>query len=93
MKTHRWILHVMQARTLPVEGSPDALRTDPLARAARRILVLVLVLGSLGTSAAASYGHDSAGHASANKPAGNIHLAVSAYPASPRQINDVPWMY
>jgi hypothetical protein len=77
MKTHRWILHAaIQART------------DPLAWAARGILILALVLGSLGAVAAASSGYGSGDHASAHQPAGNNRLAASS-----GHIIDVPWMY
>ena len=89
MTTHRRILHdVIPARTIPVEGLPGALRTDPLARAARGILILSLVLGSLGADAAASSAHGSADHASTRQPAGNIRLTASS-----GHIAGKPWMY
>ncbi len=93
MKSHRWIPHVvMQTRTFPVQGSPGALRADPLAQAARGIVILALVLGSIGIDAAESSGYGSAGHASAHQPAGNIRLG-SAYPIGFRASVDRPWMY
>jgi hypothetical protein len=93
MKTHRRILHVViPTRTVPVEGLPEALRADQLVRAARGILVLAVVLGSLGTDAMASSGY-SVGHANAHQQAGNIRLAASAYPISSRHIPDVPWAF
>jgi len=97
MKTHRRILHVaIPARTIPVEALRGALGSDPMVRAARGILVLALVLGSLGslgTDATASAGHGSADHASAHQPAGNIRLAASAYPIGSGHMPDIPWMY
>ncbi len=94
MKTHRWILRVViQARNVPVDGSQGALRTDPLAWAARGILMLAFVLGILGAGAAASSSYGSGDHASAHQPASNIHLAASAYPVSSSHISNVPWMY
>jgi len=93
MKTHGRILPVIQARTVPAEGLPEALRTDPLVWTARGILILALVLGSLGADAAASSDYGSADHASTHKPAGNIHLAASAYPIRSSQIIHTPWMY
>jgi hypothetical protein len=46
MKTHKWIPHVVvQARTVPADTLPGALRTDPLVQAARGILILALALG------------------------------------------------
>ena len=90
MKAHRWILPVaIQTRTVPVEGLPGALRTDPLLRAARGTVILALVLGSLGADAAASSGYGSADHASARKPAANISLAASAS----SRVTNRPWMY
>lgn len=93
MKTHRWILHVaIQARTVPVDGLPGALRTGPLVWAVRGILLLAVVLGSLGADAAASSGYGSGDRASAHQPAGNMRLAASAYPIS-SGYKDAPWMY
>ncbi len=94
MKTDRWILHVViQARTVPVDGLPGALRTDPLVWTARGILILALVLGSLGAGAAASSGYGSTDHATAHQPAGSISLAASAYPISFGDTKNAPWMY
>ena len=94
MMTHKWMLHVViPARTVPVEGSVGALRVDPLVRAARGILILAVVLGSLGTDATVSSGYGSAGHASAHQPAGNIRLAASAYPIGSGHMTNIPWMY
>ena len=93
MKTHRRILHVVTpTRTVPVEGLPEALRADQLVRAARGILVLAVVLGSLGTDATALSGY-SVGHATAHQQAANIRLAASAYPISSHHIPDIPWAY
>jgi hypothetical protein len=94
MKTHRWIPHVVtQARTVPVETLTGSQRTDPLVQTARRILILALVLGGLGTEAVATSGYASVGQASAHQPAGNIRLAASASPISTGHITDSPWMY
>jgi hypothetical protein len=96
MNTHRWIPHVVtQARTVPVETLTGAQRADPLVQAARRILILALVIGSLGADAAAWSGYASVGQASAHQPAGNIRLAASVSPISlsPSHITDSPWMY
>jgi hypothetical protein len=94
MNTHRRVLHVViPARTVPVEGLTGAWQADPLVRAARGILVLAVILGSLGADATASSGYGIAGHASGHQQAGNIRLTASAYPISSRQIPDTPWMY
>lgn len=97
MKTHRWIPHVVtQERTVPVETLTGAQRTDPLAQAGRRILILALVLGSLGADAAALAGYASADHANAHQPAGNISLAANTSPISTSTGTGSishPWMY
>jgi hypothetical protein len=94
MKTHRWIPHVViQPRTAPVESLTGAQPTEPLVQAARGILILALVLGSLGADAAASSGYASAGHASTRQSASNIHLAASTSTISPGQNLDLAWMY
>jgi hypothetical protein len=95
MKTHRWIPHVVaQERTDPVETLTGAQRTDPLAQATRRILILALVLGSLGANAAAWSGYASADQANAHQLAGTISLTTKASPVS-HGIGDIsnPWMY
>jgi hypothetical protein len=109
MNTHRWIPHVVtQERTVQVEALTGAQRTDPLGQAARRILILALVLGSLGADAAAFAGYISADHANAHQTAGNISLAANVSPigtgnvsptspgnvspTSPGSIKD-PWIY
>jgi len=90
MKTHRRASYVaMHARTVPVEGSQRALRTDSRARTTGGILILALALGSLGADAVESSAHGSTGHASGHRAAGNTRLtAISARPLSAR-----PWMY
>jgi hypothetical protein len=97
MKTHRWIPHVVtQERAVPVEALTGAQRTDPLAQAGRRILILALVLGSLGADAAALAGYASADHANAHQPAGNISLAASSSPIRTSTGSgsiSSPWMY
>jgi len=87
MKTRKRIPHVAKhARTVPVEGLAGAPRTDPLARTARGIFILTLVLGSIGADAAASSGSSSADHAGTHQPASNIRLTAAGHTAS-------PWMY
>src|SRR5260221_1078203 len=97
MKTHRRILHVaIPARTIPVEALRGALGSDPMVRAARGILVLALVLGSLGslgTDATASAGHRSADHARGPQPAGKISLAANALPLNLGGITAPPSHY
>ena len=94
MKTHRWILHgAIQARSVPLDGSTGAPRTDPLVGAARGILILALVLGSLGADALASSGYGNGDHASAHQSAGNVHPAARAYSISFSNIENRPWMY
>jgi hypothetical protein len=95
MKTHRWITHVVtQERTVPVETLTGTQRTDPLAQAARRILILALVLGSLGADAAAWSGYASAAQANAHQTTGNVSLAANVLPVSPPvgHISN-PWLY
>jgi hypothetical protein len=97
MKTHRWIPHVVaQERTDPVETLTGAQRTDPLAQAARRILILALVLGSLGADAAAWSGYASTAQANAHQSAGNISLTAKTTPNSAiTGIGSIsnPWMF
>src|SRR5258708_34573892 len=97
MKTHRRILHVaIPARTIPVEALRGALGSDPMVRAARGILVLALVLGSLGslgTDATASAGPRRAAPAGAPQPAGDICLAASAFPLKTGHITAAPRVY
>jgi hypothetical protein len=97
MKTHRWIPHVVgQTPTAQVGALTGAQRTDPLVQAARRILILALVLGSLGADAAALSGYASADHANAHQAAGNISLAANTSPnrtsTGPGSISS-PWLY
>ena len=94
MKTHRRILHVaIPARTVPVEGSTGSAEADPLVRAARGILILAVILGSLGTDAMVSSGYGSAGHASAHQQAATVRLAASAHPIGSGHSAMSPWMY
>ena len=87
MKTQERMPHVAtHRRTITVEGSAAALRTDMVVRTARGAAILALVLGSLG-AAAESLGHGSAGHASAHHHAtGHIRLPKGT------QLSG-PWMY
>jgi hypothetical protein len=83
MKTHRWIPHVVtQERIVPVETLAGAHQIQPLARTARPILVLALVLGSLGADAVALSGYASADQANAHQSASNVSLTVKASPLS-----------
>jgi hypothetical protein len=97
MKTHRWIPHVLtQERTVLAATLTGAQRTDPLARAARRILILALVLGSLGADAAAWSGYASVAQANAHQSAGSISLAAHSSPMSTSTgVGSIsnPWMY
>ncbi len=94
MKTHRRILHVVvPARTVPVEGLTGALEADPLVRAARGILILAVILGSLGADAMVSSGYGSASHASAHQQAASVRLAASAHPIGSGHSANSPWMY
>src|SRR5258708_37737075 len=97
MKTHRRILHVaIPARTIPVEALRGALGSDPMVRAARGILVLALVLGSLGslgTDATASAGHRRARPARARPPPGQIRRAGRAVPVKDAGHSRPPPMY
>lgn len=89
MKAHKWIPHVVvQARTVPVETLPAALRTTPLVQTARGILILALALGSIGAESAAS-----SGYASIHQAAGNVRLAESAYPVISHHVTPGPFMY
>jgi hypothetical protein len=90
MTTHRRIPPVAKhARTVPLESLPRAPQTDPLRQAARRILILALVFGSLGADAAASPVYASAGHVNSHQQASNIRLTASASSPAMRR----PWMY
>ncbi len=92
MKTNRQTLHVAKhARTVPANAPTGALRTDPLARAARGIIITAVVLGSLGTEAAVSSAYGTVGHSSTHQSAGNTSLAASV--SSAGHIANSPWMY
>lgn len=90
MKRNRQTLHVAKhARTAPATALTGALRTDPLARAARGIIITAVVLGSLGTEAAVSSAYGTVGHTSGHQSAGNVSLAASVRSAA----RSSPWMY
>jgi hypothetical protein len=97
MKTHRWIPHVLtQERTVLAATLTGTHRIDPLAPAARRILILALVLGSLGADAAAWSGYASTAQANAHQSAGNISLTAKTTPNSAiTGIGSIsnPWMF
>ena len=93
MSTHRWTPYAfMQARTGSLKESPQGLRADPLAQAARGILILAFALGALGADAAAS-GHVSIGNASSHQSESGIHLAASVDQVSGSLIVPFPWMF
>jgi hypothetical protein len=94
MNTARPLHHVVIQTSRPVRsaaGEPST-GTAP-AWAARGILILALISGSLGVVAAVSAGHVSAGHVSAHQQAGTLPLAAGASPASPSDFIGGPWMY
>jgi hypothetical protein len=99
MKTHRWIPHVVtQERIVPAEALTGTQRTDPLAQAGRRILILALVLGSLGADGVALSGYATAAQANAHQSAGTISLAVNTSPnrastGTGTSSISHPWMY
>jgi hypothetical protein len=76
MKTHRRIPHAI------IQG-----RTDSPRRAARGLVILALVLGSLGADIAAT-----TGHAGARQPS-NVRRGTSPYLISASHITERPWMY
>ena len=89
MKTNRQKLHVAKhARTVPANAPTGALRTDPLARAARGILIMAVVLGSLGTEAVAASGYATADHTNTHPSTNNIRLAASVH-----AVSNSPWMW
>ncbi len=91
MKAHKWILPVVtRVRTGPAKRPAHAARTSRPRRAARRIPVLAIALGSLAASAVMT-GHGA--HAtSAHYPAASNHLEASVSPATGHAIPN-PWMY
>jgi len=90
MKAHRWTQHVAKhARTVPAESLAEAPRTDPLARTARGMVILSLVIGGLGAAAAASPGHVSADHANGHQQTGDIRLMASTVLHTANR----PWIY
>jgi hypothetical protein len=93
MKTHRWIPHVVTQERVPVEALTGAHRTDPLAQASRRILILALVIGSLGADAAALAGYASADHANVQQPTASVNLVANASPTSSSHVTESTWMY
>lgn len=87
MKAHRWTQYVARhARTVPDESLAGAPRTDPLARTARGMVILSLVIGGLGAGAVASPGHVSTDHANGHQQTGNIRLMVL-------KTANRPWIY
>ena len=81
MKTRKSLRHVMRRSGLAA-GARALLPVR--ARAARAILVLALVLGSLGGMALGSLGHGGAGHSS---------RSVTTLSAAPSSDSSKPWMY
>jgi hypothetical protein len=78
----------MQERTGSLKESPEGLRADPPARAARGILILAFTLGALGAGAAAS-GYVSGDHASGHQPKSDASIGK----ISPDPDISLPWMY
>jgi hypothetical protein len=71
MKIHAWMPHVLiQPRYFfTAEGSPSAVRTDPMVRTAHGIAILAIALGGFGAGGAAALGHGDASHVKANHSA------------------------
>jgi hypothetical protein len=87
MKAHRWTQYVARhARTVPDESLAEAPRADSLARTARGMVIMSLVIGGLGAGAAASSGHASADHVNGHQQTGNIRLMVL-------KTANRPWIY
>jgi hypothetical protein len=82
----------MQARTGPLNEPPEGLRSDPLAQAARGLLILAFALGAIGADAAAP-GYGSASQARGHQPESGIHLAASVDQISHDLVVPLPWMY
>jgi hypothetical protein len=76
----------------PPESPAGTTRTDPVSRAARGILILTLVLGGLGTEAAATSGPGTSGHSGAHYT-GNVRQGASAHLTSTNHTIFNPWMY
>lgn len=76
MNTHSRIPHAI------IQG-----RTDSPRLAARGLVVLVLMLGSLGADIAATTGHSSA------RQPDSIRPGTSSYLISASHISERPWMY
>ena len=94
MKTHRWLRHIV----IRTSGSDRGAHAKPAtgtvhAWAARGILILALVLGSVGAVVATSSSHGSDGHANARPPAGNVNRPAGTYPLNSGHFVSMPWMY
>jgi hypothetical protein len=73
------------------EGTPGAVRTDPLVRTAHGIAILAIALGGFGAGAAGALGHSGASHVGAHHSAHSTHTGrgLTVYGASVSR----PWMW
>ncbi|HEV2374396.1 MAG TPA: hypothetical protein VGS19_19830 [Streptosporangiaceae bacterium] len=93
MKTHTWLPHVAnQAETVPVKRSSKTLRTAPLGRVGRGVVILALVLGGLGVGAVESSAFASTGHVGAHHQGSSVRQA-GAHAKHSQPISRKPWMY
>lgn len=95
MDTHRSLWHAVMQAAGSASGAHRAVaRGTVRARAARRILVLALVLGGLGAAALTLPGHGSAGQAgaSAHQRAARPGLSTAASTITSNAVTR-PWMY
>ena len=93
MTTHKWIQpFIMQARSGLAESPAGVTRTVP-RRAARGVLILALVLGSLGAEGAVTSGHSTGEQASTHHAAGDTRPAASAYLTSSAYARPDPFVF
>ena len=91
MKTHTWMPHVdNQAKTVPVKRSSRTLRTAPLGRTGRGVIILALVLGGLGVGAVESSAFASTGHGSAHHQGSGVRQSAHSVHS---HHSYKPWMY
>jgi hypothetical protein len=74
-------------RTITLQSSLGALRSEPLTKAAQGTVILALVLGSVGAGAADSLASAGTGH----QPT-TVRLAPSVHPIRAHGIVYRPWM-
>lgn len=93
MKTHKSIPHaVMPTGAVQVEGSAGTMRPDAMVRAARGMVILFLLVGSVSAESMAASGHGS-DHAGAHQSAGSVHRGAGAHRPPMGIITNRPWMY